>query len=330
VRITRTQLVEAARREVARRAETDGLVAAYLIGSLVHDQAVFGGAADIDLVLIHQNPPETPREIVGLSDEVHLDIAHHHRDQYAQPRLLRLDPWLGPAIYDPLPLYDPEHYFEWAQASARGQFLRPDHRAARAAAFLARARRLRTSLDLERPWVSPFARAALAGANAIATLGGLPVAGRRLLPLLETASSEAGFPEAHAGLIRLLGAENGPPLDLAGWVSAWARAYDAANTLTVEPDLLPERRGYYWLGFQAQLESADPRAVLFTLLDTWERTLNTLAAFGQAGEHRDAWERALADLDFEPETGPRRLAELESYLDHLEAFAEEWSVRHGA
>ncbi|HLE23250.1 MAG TPA: hypothetical protein VI701_03005, partial [Anaerolineales bacterium] len=132
MRITRTQLIEAARREVERRAETDGLAAAYLIGSIVHDQAVLGGAADIDLVLIHDHQPDSRREIVGLSDEVHLDIAHHHRDQYAQPRLLRLDPWLGPAIYDPLPLHDPQHLFEWAQASARGQFLRPDHRAARA------------------------------------------------------------------------------------------------------------------------------------------------------------------------------------------------------
>jgi hypothetical protein len=330
VRITRAQLVEAARREVERRAETDGLVAAYLIGSLVHDQAVLGGAADIDLVLIHDRAPDVAREVVGLSDEVHLDIAHHHRDQYAQPRLLRLDPWLGPAIYDPLPLHDPQHLFEWAQASARGQFLRADHRAARAAAFLNRARRSQASLDIERPWVSPLARAALSGANAVATLGGQPVAGRRLLPLLEAVTAEAGCPEAHAGLVRLLGGETGQPHDFAGWVSAWGRAYDAGSSLAVEPDLLPERRGYYLRGFQAQLESATPHAVLFTLLDTWERTLSTLESFGQADEHRSAWEGALADLDLAAHDARRRLDELEAYLDHLEAFVEEWSARYGA
>jgi hypothetical protein len=330
VRLTRALLVDAARREVERRREADGLVAAYLIGSLVHDQAVFGGTADIDLVLVHDQPPLAPREIVGLSDEVHLDIAHHHRDQYAQPRLLRLDPWLGPAIYDPLPLHDPQHLFEWAQASARGQFLRPDHRAGRAAAFLARARRLQAALDLERPWVSAFARTALAGANAIATLGGQPVAGRRLLPLLESLSAEAGYPEAHAGLLRLLGAEAGGAHDFAGWVSAWARAYDAGSSLTAEPDLLPERRGYYLKGFQAQLESATPQAVLVLLLDTWERTLATLEAFRQEDDHRPAWEHAALDLDLTSDSGARRLAELESYLDQIEAFVEDWSVRHGA
>ena len=330
MRITRTQLIEAARREVERRAETDGLAAAYLIGSIVHDQAVLGGAADIDLVLIHDHQPDSRREIVGLSDEVHLDIAHHHRDQYAQPRLLRLDPWLGPAIYDPLPLHDPQHLFEWAQASARGQFLRPDHRAARAGAFLQRARRLQAALDVERAWVSSFGRAALSGANAIATLAGQPVAGRRLLPLLDAAAAEAGCPEAYGGLLRLLGAETRGPLDLAGWVAAWARAFDAGSGLTAESELLPERRGYYLHGFQAQLESAAPHAVLYTLLDTWDRILSTLSAFGQAEEHRSSWEAALTRLDLTAGDAAHRLAELEAYLDHLEAFLEEWGARYGA
>ncbi len=42
---------------------------------------------------------------------------------------------------EPIFLYDPQHFFELAQASARGQFHRPDHVAARAQAFLDLARR---------------------------------------------------------------------------------------------------------------------------------------------------------------------------------------------
>jgi hypothetical protein len=220
--------------------------------------------------------------------------------------------------------------FEWAQASARGQFLRADHRAARAHAFLQRARRLQAALDLERPWVSPLARAALSGANAIATLAGQPVAGRRQLALLEAASAESGCPEAFGGLMRLLGAENIRPLDLPSWVSAWARAFDAGSPLSAEPDLLPERRGYYWLGFQAQIESASPTALLLTLLDTWERSLSTLETFGQAEEHRTAWEAARSGLGLKDDSARRRLDELEAYLDHLESFVEDWSARFGA
>jgi hypothetical protein len=330
MRITRAQLLEAARREVEHRAETDDLLAAYLIGSIVHDQAVLGGSADIDLVLVHEHPADSPREVIGLSDDVHLDIAHHTRAQYAQPRALRLDPWLGPAIYDPLPLHDPQHLFEWAQASARGQFLRADHRAARAGAFLARARQLQTEIDPERPWVSRLARAGLAGANAVATLSGQPAAGRRLLFRLETGATESGCPEAAEGFLRLLGADTLPAHAPADWVTAWARAFDAASPFATDVDLVPERRGYYLRGFQALLESDAPRAILFTLLDTWDRVLATLDRFGQAEDHRPSWDAALAALDLTPAAAPRRLEELEAYLDHLETFVEAWSIRHGA
>ncbi len=330
MRITQGQLVDLARREVEHRAEGNGLLAAYLIGSIVHDRALLGGAADVDLVLIHDSPPLDPREIVALSEDVHLDIAHHHREQYAQPRLLRLHPWLGPAIYDPLLLHDPRHFFEWAQASARGQFLRADHRLSRASAFLERARQTQATLDPERPWVSRYARAALAGANAVATLAGQPAAGRRAVLLLETSCAEAECPEAHTGLLGLLGADACTPQHLAGWVSDWAKAYDAGCQLTADPALAPERRAYYLKGFQALLESGQPYAILPTLLDTWERLTATLDSFAEAGLHRPAWEAAAATLGLGAPSAARRFDELESYLDHLEAFLEGWSARHGA
>ncbi len=330
MRITQGQLIELARREVERRAEGNGVVAAYLIGSIVHDRALLGGAADVDLVLIHDSPPLDSREIVALSEDVHLDIAHHHREIYAQPRRLRLDPWLGPAIYDPLLLHDPRHFFEWAQASARGQFLRADHRLSRARAFLERARQTQATLDPDRPWVSHYARAALAGANAIATLTGQPAAGRRALLLLETFCTEAEYPEAHTGLLALLGADGSTSQDLAGWVSDWAKAYDAGSPLTANPALAPERRAYYLKGFQALLESGQPHAILPTLLDTWEPLLSILDSFSDADPHRPAWEAATATLRLAAPSAADRFHELESYLDDLEGFLEGWSMRHGA
>jgi len=70
--------------------------------------------------------------------------------------------------------------------------------------------------------------------------------------------------------------------------------------------------------------------VLYTLLDTWERTLSTLAVFGLAEEHRSIWEEATTRLDLTADIAPPRLDELETYLDTLEAFLEEWSARYGA
>jgi len=330
LRITRAQLLEAARREVEARAEGDGLVAAYAIGSVVHDQALLGGAADIDLVLVHDHAPLETREIVRLSDEVHLDIAHHDRQRYAQPRLLRVDPWLGPAIYDPVPLYDPQHLFEWAQAAARGQFLRADHRLARARSFLQRGRAAQASLDAAAPWIATLMRAALAGANAIASLAGPPAAGRRVLAILENAAAAAGCPEAHAGLLRLVGLDASGPHDFADWVASWARTFDVAAPLSTDPALQPERRDYYLRGFQAWLEAGQPHNVLHPMLSLWERSLTTLTDFAAAEEHLPAWKAATAALGLSADAAPQRFLELDAYLDHLETFLEHWSARHGA
>lgn len=330
MRITQAQLIDLARAEVARRVEANGLTAAYLIGSIVHDQALLGGAADVDLVLVHHTEPLLAREVVRLSDDIHLDIAHHSRDRYAQPRLLRLDPWLGPAIYDPLPLHDPEHFFEWAQASARGQFLRPDHRRSRAQAFLDRARTIRAGLDPDRAWVSAFARAVLNGANAVASLGGQPAAGRRALLNHRPAVTQAGYPETHHALLRLIGADQCGPHHLSGWVASWARAFDAAADLPVESDLVIERRAYYLKGFQALLETDEPHAILWSLIDTWSRTVDTLRSFSADEEHTPAWLEAQNVLGLSEADARRRFDELEAYLDQVEVDLEDWSSRQGA
>ena len=113
----------------------------------------------MDLVLIHEYEPAIPREIVPLSDEVHLDISHHAKRLYKQPRELRVDPWLGPSMCEPVFLHDPNHFFEWAQASVRGQFHRPDYMLARGAAFLERARISLKGLETDRLWLSDWTRA---------------------------------------------------------------------------------------------------------------------------------------------------------------------------
>lgn len=330
MRITKAQLVDLARREVSRRAEGDGLVAAYLIGSVVHDRAVFGGSADVDLVLIHDQAPEHEREIVWLSDDVHLDIAHHDRGLYAQPRELRSDPWIGPAIYDPLPLHDPEHFFEWAQASIRGQFLRSDFRLARGRAFLQRARGLQASLDAEGDWIGSLVRAVSFGANAVASLVGPPAAGRRALPALHTACDEAECPQAYHGLLRLLGADAAAPHSASAWVADWARAFDTAAPLTARPALLPERRAYYLKGFQALLDAGEPQAILVCLLGTWVEIMGVLRAFDQEADHRPGFEAAADALGLRPAAAGDRFADLDAYLDHLEVFLDGWSIRHGA
>lgn len=132
MRITPETLHKIAHDTIANRSRTDhSLLAAYLQGSLLTDSPLLGNTADIDLFLVHTSEVELARELVRLTDDVHLDIAHHTHTLYRQPRTLRLHPWLGPAVYGCKILYDPQHFMDFAQASVRAQFHRPDNVIAR-------------------------------------------------------------------------------------------------------------------------------------------------------------------------------------------------------
>ena len=120
MKITRQQLIDLARHEVLQRTHQRGILSGYLIGSVVGGDPLLGDTADIDLVLIHRESVTPKREAVRLSHQVHLDISHHSKDVYMKPSELRVDPWLGPSLCEPIFLHDPEHFFEWAQAGARG------------------------------------------------------------------------------------------------------------------------------------------------------------------------------------------------------------------
>ncbi len=80
--------------KMRERSEPD-LHAAYLIGSLLGDDPFLGGAADIDLVLVHRFQIPTEREMIPLTPEVSLDIRHTLKEDYEPHRKLRQDPWLG-------------------------------------------------------------------------------------------------------------------------------------------------------------------------------------------------------------------------------------------
>ena len=123
MRINQSMLLKVANDAIAKYVGTDHtLLAVYLQGSLLGDSPLIGNSADIDLFFIHTNEVSIEREIVRISDEVHLDISHHTHSIYRQPRELRVHPWLGPAVYGCKIMYDPQHFMDFVQASVRGQF----------------------------------------------------------------------------------------------------------------------------------------------------------------------------------------------------------------
>ena len=129
MRLTRETLIKIARDTASQRARVSRrIICIYLTGSVLEESPLLGGTTDIDLIIIHDSEPLQPREIVRLSDEIHLDIGHYAQAVFHQPRHLRSDPWLGPFIYSkPMVLYDTQHWFDFIQAATGAQFFQPDY-----------------------------------------------------------------------------------------------------------------------------------------------------------------------------------------------------------
>jgi hypothetical protein len=236
MRINRDTLLRIAQDTVSQRARAErDILAAYMCGSVLGDDPLLGGSTDIDLVFIHVGLIPAEREITYLTEDVHLDIAHHLDRDYRQARRLRKHPWLGPTIASCKILYDPHHLMDFTQASVRGQFDQPENTLSRARPLLDRSRQewlaLATAVR-QGPVTGPqiveqFFRAVESAANAVALLAGPPLTERRFLMNFPGRAESAGSPGLYAGLLGLLGASQldpalltvgspGRPLELCG------------------------------------------------------------------------------------------------------------------
>jgi predicted nucleotidyltransferase len=329
VRISRELLIDLARRETERRGADNDVLSGYLIGSVARGEPQFGDNSDIDLVLIHKDSPPAEREMMRLSQQVHLDIAHHGQDLYLKPSALRIHPWLGPSLCEPIFLYDPEHFLEWAQAGARGQYYRVDHTHARARAFLDRARQSTSLLPVSSRWVRTYCRAVHEAANAVACLTGFPVAGRRLSLQLNDAAQSLEYPELYGGFLQLLGSDSLQDWSIPETLSAWARTFDDASDISSDPLLSSCRRDYHLNAFQVLVEMGEAKAILWFMLSTWEQALHALNQNENPEQPHAEWLNLLENLGLSAERQSSRMDALEHYLDRNEAFLEVWAERNG-
>lgn len=319
------------RQEAERRAGRGGLLAAYLVGSVVRGEPLLGGTADIDLILIHEHSPEATRETRALSEDVHLDIQHHVRQLYDQPRQLRVDPWLGPALCQQhIRLLDPKHFFDWAQAGASAQFDRPDHVLARAMAFLSRARGRRTALHTRADWLPEYLLAAMEAANAMVSLTGPPAAGRRMMLHVEAADAAFDGGSLYPPFMELMGGQAADSWNLPEWLTAWARVLDASTPSSDEPELSRPRRDYLVRGLQALAETGHHDAVLWPLVRSWSLAVTALPQGAEASQHMPPWNGARQALHLAEEHRRSRLTQLETFMDQVELSVEAWGQANGA
>lgn len=332
MRITTETLLKIARDTVAQRTRSDrSLLAIYLTGSLLESEPLLGGTTDIDLVFIHDTKVDVEREIQRLTDQVHLDIAHHARDDYRWARSLRLHPWLGSTIVGCKIMYDPQHFLDFTQASVRSQFARPDNLIGRSRGQAEHARQMWFTLhDLGSPAglddIELYFKAIEHVANAVASLSGPPLTERRFLLRFPQRAEAIGFPGLYAGLVGLLGGPNASSQAMQAWLPAWQAAYLAIPPRQASPRLHAHRCPYFQRAIEKGLDSDKPQDALWPLLHTWTDAIHLLP---EESDHRQAWEEALQQLGLLGEGFPKRVEALDAYLDTVEEILDERARANG-
>jgi predicted nucleotidyltransferase len=334
MRVTRESLIRIAKETAQERAFNDrGIIAVYLTGSLVSSEIdpMLGGTADIDIILVHAEEPKHRREFVKLTPDFHLDISHRAKAEFKRPRELRLDPWLGWEMYDPMLLYEREKFFEFVQAGLRAgfEFNAPAPALQRSRLLLSHGRGIWRDLLLIGDTVAPrdvaqYMKSIYHAVNAVAELSGPPLQERRLmlefLPRAETAQRVGMYD----GLLDLLGVLNLDPSVIDAWLPDWKLAFESAmENSRVDPRIHPARLNYYEKAIKAMLAGERPHAALWSLLQTWTLAVDVLPE--QAG----AWNAACEQLGFTAAQMEGRVNGLDQYLDEVEILLDELATQHG-
>ena len=335
MRVTRESLIRIAKETAQERAFNDrGIIAAYLTGSLVASETdpMLGGTADIDIIFIHAEEPKHSREFVKLTPDFHLDISHRTKAEFKRPRELRLDPWLGWEMYDPLLLYEREKFFEFIQAGLRAgfEFNAPAPALQRSRLLLSHGRSIWRDLLGVTDSVTPrdlaqYMKSLYHAVNAVAELSGPPLQERRLMLEFPPRAETAQRVGMNAGLVDLLGASHLDPAFINDWIPEWRLAFEAAmEDSRVDLRVHPARLNYYEKAIRSMLAGETPRAALWPLLQTW-----TLAVDVLPEEASSAWRSACAQLRLDASGFEGHVNGLDQYLDEVEILLDELAAQHG-
>ncbi|SRR5258705_8439601 len=328
MRTTQDALLKIAR-DTAEKAfvPNPNITAAFLVGSMLSGNPFMGNATDIDLLVIYNGEPPREREILKLSNDIHIDIRFESAELYAQPRELRGDPWRGYSMWDPMLLHQKGRFFEYTQSIVRSQFDEPANRLKRAYAFSAPARTAWTEMQLDPAGALPvkLLNAAADAANVVGVLSGAPMPERRLLAQFPARANALDKPDMIKGLLDIIAAQ--VTVDFVHeWLPTWEAAFSAGGHRPGDPRVHIARLGYYKAAVQSLLESDFPLAAVWPMLSTWALAAET---GNLTAEHTKPWTKALAQLGLGPASMPERLQALDRFLDILEETLEQIAAKSG-
>jgi predicted nucleotidyltransferase len=335
MRVSRESLTRIAKETVQQRVFNDySVLAAYLTGALVQDDIdpVLGGTADIDIIFVHVDEPRLRREFIKLTPDFHVDLGHRARSEFKRPRELRVDPWLGWEMYDPLLLFEREKFFEFLQAGLRAgfEFTAPAPALQRSRLLLSQARQIWRDLlevsDINAPRdLGQYLNSVFHAVNAVAELSGPPLQERRLMLEFAQRAETARRPGLSASLTGLMGGSSLDPEQIRNWLPDWKLAFEAAaEKERVDNRIHPVRLNYYEKAIRAMMQGATPQAALFPLVQTW-----TLAVEVLPDHALDTWQSAVGQLGFTSVGFEARLEGLDHFIDDVEELLDELATEHG-
>jgi hypothetical protein len=333
MRVTRESLIRIAKETAQERAYNNkNIIAAYLTGSLLSEQPLLGGVTDIDIVLVTATQAPMTREIVALTPDFHLDISYRAKADYSPPRELRVNPWLGYEIYDPMLLYESQRFFDFTQASVRGgfEFHEPSLVLERCRKLLDHGRKIWFDLmnvgEKSGPKeVAKYLKSLYHAVNVIAELNGPPLPERRLLLLFPSLAKQANRPGLSVGVLGLLGANNLDAPTLESWLPEWESMFKAAfETGKADVRIHTARLNYYKKCFESMLAGDDPTVMLWPLLTTW-----THAAVALPENSIDPWHLARTKLGLAGIGFVERVEGLDHFLDELDILLDEIAAANG-
>jgi hypothetical protein len=334
MRLTRELLIQAAHSATSDLLLRDkDVVCVYLIGSALGEQPLIGGTTDIDLICVHSITAPVPREVMVLGEDYHLDIGHYTQGQFGQTKTLRLNPWLGSYLcYDPLMLYDTQHWFEFTQAGVFSQFLQPSLVIQRARPFIQQARQ--KWLELNQSQAEPnvdnlwkYLKALEYAGNSLACLVGVPLTERRFIQDLPARTEALERPGLSSGLVDLFC----PPADDTElnwqlWLETWRKTILAANEKKHFPAGINSIRIPYYENAILSLIQENRNSALWILLRTWTLALAQLA---KRTPEATTWYQFTESLNLGKEQFPVRLKELDIYLEAVEETVDLWAKQNG-
>jgi hypothetical protein len=334
MRITRDILRKVAANTAAERTRYNRhILCIFLTGSLLDEDPLLGGTADVDLMFVHDSEPPSKREIVSVTDDVHVDIGHLAQSLFLQPRALRGDAWLGSFVCNnPVLLHDTQHWFEFTQASVCAQFNQPENVLRRSRPFAEKARQSWMSLYSSRKenWaetVLTYLNILKDAANSIACLSGPPLTERRLMHLFPKRADAVGQPDLARTLAALYGGQPLSDAEWSNWLAAWEKAVSAAGEMDNAPIRLhPARRNYYRKASLVMWESGEKNAAVWPIIQTWTEA----AAFLNHEEYNQDWLTAVNQLGLNESDFGGRMDALDGYLDGVEETLDIWAAEHGA